>query len=270
MAGHRAVGIDCRSQRARARLAVALAALLLAACATVPLPEAPPSSVPSAPPSTPLPSTPSATPPAAPATAPTLPAPPPPASPEPTLPPPPAATGDTRRPAPPSVAIAPSAVPPTRPDRIDGSSLRQTLWIDPASGLRTVPGCGHGEPRDTARWPTLLQPWLDGWLPADQRIPDWQPGCAPTGGTPAATLRIVGLSEGSRLRPAPQHHHVSLQLAVRGAQGPVYWLLDGQRVVPDAGGKLLLNEAGAHRLTVMDEGGRHHSVRFTVDAPPGI
>lgn len=162
------------------------------------------------------------------------------------------------------------AVPPTRPDRIDGSSLRQTLWIDPASGLRTVPGCGHGQPRDTARWPTLLQPWLDGWLPADQRIPDWQPGCAPTGGTPAATLRIVGLSEGSRLRPAPQQHHVLLQLAVRGAQGPVYWLLDGQRVMPDAGGKLLLNEAGTHRLTVMDEAGRHHSVRFTVDAPPGI
>ncbi|MBC7205327.1 MAG: penicillin-binding protein 1C [Methyloversatilis sp.] len=162
------------------------------------------------------------------------------------------------------------AVPPTRPDRIDGSSLRQTVWIDPASGLRTVPGCGHGQPRDTARWPTLLQPWLDGWLPADQRIPDWQTGCAPTGGTSAATLRIAGLSEGSRLRPAPHQHHVSLQLAVRGAQGPVYWLLDGRRVVPDAGGKLLLNEAGAHRLTVMDEGGRHHSVRFTVDAPPGI
>ena len=162
------------------------------------------------------------------------------------------------------------AVPPTRPDRIDGSSLRQTVWIDPATGLRTVPGCGHGQPRDTARWPTLLQPWLDGWLPADQRIPDWQPGCAPTGGTPAATLRIVGLSDASRLRPAPHQRHVSLQLAVRGAQGPVYWLLDGQRVIPDAGGKLLLNEAGAHRLTVMDEGGRHHSVRFTVDAPPRI
>ena len=162
------------------------------------------------------------------------------------------------------------AVPPTRPDRIDGSSLRQTLWIDPASGLRTVPGCGHGQPRDTARWPTLLQPWLAGWLPADQRIPDWQPGCAPTGGTPAATLRIVGLNEASRLRPAPHQRHVSLQLAVRGAQGPVYWLLDGKRVMPDAGGKLLLNEAGAHRLTVLDEAGQHHSVRFTVDAPPGI
>ncbi len=162
------------------------------------------------------------------------------------------------------------AVPPTRPDRIDGSSLRQTLWIDPASGLRTVPGCGHGQPRDTARWPTLLQPWLAGWLPADQRIPDWQPGCAPTGGTPAATLRIVGLNEAGRLRPAPHQRHVSLQLAVRGAQGPVYWLLDGKRVMPDAGGKLLLNEAGAHRLTVLDEAGRHHSVRFTVDAPPGI
>lgn len=160
------------------------------------------------------------------------------------------------------------AVPPTRPDRIDGSSLRQTLWIDPASGLRTVPGCGHGQPRDSARWPTLLQPWLAGWLPADQRILDWQPGCAPTGGTPTATLRIVGLSEGSRLRPAPHQRHVSLQLAVRGAQGPVYWLLDGKRVVPDAGGKLLLNEAGAHRLTVMDEGGRHHSVAFSMDAPP--
>ncbi|WP_018229586.1 penicillin-binding protein 1C [Methyloversatilis universalis] len=161
------------------------------------------------------------------------------------------------------------AVPPTRPDRIDGSSLRQTLWIDPASGLRTVSGCGHGQPRDTARWPTLLQPWLAGWLPADQRIPDWQPGCAPTGGTPAATLRIVGLNDASRLRPAPHQRHVSLQLAVRGAQGPVYWLLDGRRVTPDAGGKLLLTESGAHRLTVMDEGGRHHSVAFAVDARSG-
>lgn len=160
------------------------------------------------------------------------------------------------------------AVPPTRPDRIDGSSLRQTVWLDPVSGLRTVPGCGHGEAHDTARWPTLLQPWLDGWLPAEQRIPDWLPGCAPTGGAPAATLRIVGLNESSRLRPAPHQRHVSLQLAVRGAQGPVYWLLDGKRVTPDAGGKLLLDEAGAHRLTVMDEGGRHHSVRFTIDAMP--
>jgi penicillin-binding protein 1C len=40
--------------------------------------------------------------------------------------------------------------------------------------------------------------------------------------------------------------------------------------MPDAGGKLLMNETGAHRLTVMDEAGRHHSVRFTVDALPGI
>ena len=161
------------------------------------------------------------------------------------------------------------AVPPTRPDRVDGSSLRETVWLEAGSGLRTVPGCGQGRPRDTARWPTLLQPWLAGWLPADQRIPDWRPGCAPAAATPSATLRIVGLNEASRLRPAPHQRHVSLQLAVRGTPGPVVWLLDGKRVTPDAGGKLLLNEPGAHRLTVMDEGGRHHSVAFTVDAPPG-
>lgn len=49
--------------------------------------------------------------------APTVPALPPPASPEPTLPPPPAAPIDARPPAPP-VAIAPSAVPPARPDAV--------------------------------------------------------------------------------------------------------------------------------------------------------
>jgi penicillin-binding protein 1C len=165
------------------------------------------------------------------------------------------------------------AVPPTRPDRIDGSSLRQTILTDPATGLRTVSGCGIGQRHDRAheiaRWPVQLQPWLAGWLPADQRLPDWQPGCAPVGGAPAATLRIVGLAEGSRLRPAPNQRHVSLQLQVRGAQGTVYWLLDGRRVQPGAGGGLLLDAPGEHRLTVMDGEGRHHSVTFTLDPAPG-
>jgi penicillin-binding protein 1C len=160
------------------------------------------------------------------------------------------------------------AVPPTRPDRIDASSLRQTVWIDPASGLRTVSGCGNGQAQEFARWPVLLQPWLDGWLPADQRLPEWQPGCAPVDTAPAATLRIVGLTDGLRLRPAPHHGHVSLQLAVRGAHGTVYWLLDGRRVTPDGGGKLLLDDPGEHRLTAMDGEGRHHSVRFVLDPAP--
>ncbi len=162
------------------------------------------------------------------------------------------------------------ALPPTRPDRIDGSSLRQTIWVAPDSGLRTVPGCGGGVPRDIARWPLLLQPWLDGVLPAEQRIPDWLPGCAPSGGAPAGTLRIVGIGDGSRLRPAPGHRHVVLQLQVRGAQSEAYWLLDGRRVRPDAGGRLRLDEAGMHRLTVLDAGGRYHSVRFAVDMPPPV
>lgn len=166
------------------------------------------------------------------------------------------------------------AVPPTRPDRIDGSSLRQTILTDPATGLRTLSGCKsdarHDRAHEIARWPVQLQPWLAGWLPADQRMPDWQPGCAPAGGAPAATLRIVGLAEGSRLRPAPNQRHVSLQLQVRGAQGALYWLLDGRRVQPGAGGKLLLDEPGEHRLTVMDVEGRHHSVAFTLDPAPGV
>ncbi len=158
------------------------------------------------------------------------------------------------------------AVPPTRPDRIDGSSLRQTILMDPATGLRTVSGCGNGQPHELARWPVLLQPWLAGWLPADQRLPGWQPGCAPAAAAPATTLRIVGLADGTRLRPAPHGLHVSLQLQVRGARGQVYWLLDGRRVRPEGDGKLLLREPGHHRLTVMDEEGRHDSIGFMLDA----
>jgi penicillin-binding protein 1C len=158
------------------------------------------------------------------------------------------------------------AVPPTRPDRIDPSSLRRTVWIEPASGLRTAPGCSAAQRREFARWPTLLQPWLDGFLPASSQVPAWLPGCAAGAIAPARTLRIAGLGDGSRLKPAPHQRHVQLQLSVRGADGPVYWMLDGRRVELSTGGRLLLQDAGAHRLTAFDEGGRHHSVRFTLDA----
>jgi penicillin-binding protein 1C len=112
----------------------------------------------------------------------------------------------------------------------------------------------------------LLQPWIDGFLPASSQVPAWLPGCAAGAIAPARTLRIAGLSDGSRLKPAPRQRHVQLQLSVRGADGPVYWMLDGRRVELSTGGRLLLQDAGAHRLTAFDEGGRHHSVRFTLDA----
>ena len=162
------------------------------------------------------------------------------------------------------------AVPPTRPDRIDGSSLRQTVWVEPVSGRRTVPGCSAAEIHEYARWPVMLQPWLGSFVPPSQQLPDWLPGCSPAVGASSGTLRIVGLSDGSRLKPAPHQTHVTLQLALRGASGYVYWLLDGNRVQPSPAGQLLLQEPGVHRLTAFDESGRHHSVAFTLDRPQGV
>src|SRR5690606_893161 len=53
------------------------------------------------------------------------------------------------------------ATPPTLPDRDTGRGLLRTIWVDPATGLRTSPSCtARALPRQKATWPTATLPWL--------------------------------------------------------------------------------------------------------------
>ncbi len=162
------------------------------------------------------------------------------------------------------------AVPPTLPDRLRPGGLVEAAWTHDHERVR--PDCDPAATRhDIARWPTLLQPFLD----TAQRDPidalPWRPGCA-LSSPQGAALRIVGLEPGSVLRPTPGQRQISLRLQAVGASQGITWLLDGQFIGSheQAGAVqlLTLTRDGAHALTAMDGRGRWARVAFEVQALP--
>ena len=66
----------------------------------------------------------------------------------------------------PAVDLLDGTAPPTLPDPVMSTGLRETAWVDPATPRRLRPGCApdasvHWEALEYARWPTLLEPWPD-------------------------------------------------------------------------------------------------------------
>ena len=76
-------------------------------------------------------------------------------------------------------------------------------------------------------------------------------------------LRLGGVSAGAVLRPVPGSRQVALDVDAQGAEGEVWWMLDGRVVNHGAAAhpfKLVLAQDGRYTLTVMDTKGRHDSV----------
>ncbi|MBW8847811.1 MAG: penicillin-binding protein 1C [Burkholderiales bacterium] len=162
------------------------------------------------------------------------------------------------------------AVPPTLPDRLRPTGLVEAAWTDGRERVR--PDCDAGATRhDIARWPTLLQPFLDPGQRDPVDLLPWRPGCAPASPQGGA-LRIVGLEPGSVLRPTPGQASISLRLQAVGASQGITWLLDGQfaGASEQAGAVqlLTLTREGSHALTAMDGRGRWARLPFEVQALP--
>jgi penicillin-binding protein 1C len=164
------------------------------------------------------------------------------------------------------------AAPPTLPDRLQPGSLIEVAWVDAGRQQRLRPDCAASarvspERVELARWPALLQPWIEPAQRSPQERWPWLPGCAPRSPRGDA-LRIVGLEPGSQLRPAPGQHRIALKLQAVGAQEGLTWLLNGQLVGQSekAGAPLLLELAhsGEQTLTAMDGRGRFGQIRFGV------
>ncbi|QII87663.1 penicillin-binding protein 1C [Bordetella hinzii] len=82
-----------------------------------------------------------------------------------------------------------------------------------------------------------------------------------------APMRIEGVAQGSVLRPVPGARAVALDVGVQGAQGRVWWMLDGKIYRQAGAGEtqgLSLARNGLHRLTVMDEAGRYTGLEFEI------
>ncbi len=155
--------------------------------------------------------------------------------------------------------------PPTLPDRT-GADAVQTVLVDRASGLRVTDECSHGptELRRIARWPNLLEPWLDRANLNTGRSPAWAAGCH---ARETEALHIVGAIDGERLRSGNGDAALTLVLSARGAETTVHWMLDDRQFAVssrDNKATLTLAEPGEHDITAEDESGRYDHVRVYV------
>ncbi len=158
------------------------------------------------------------------------------------------------------------AIPPTLPDRLRPGSLREAVLLDRHGGLRVSIACaGEYASTEIAHWPSHLEPWLNRELTEKSRAPAWRSDCAPS--LPrGAGMAIRGIENGGILRaPAGQKAEAVLTLSAAGADGNVYWMLDGAELASQPATKSLrlsVKRDGHYNLTVLDEQGRFARVGF--------
>lgn len=128
-----------------------------------------------------------------------------------------------------------------------------------------------------ARWPAVLEPWLDDKLRRRALPPGWAPGCAGQA-RPESGLKIVGASNGEILRRSAGGDAPLLHLEVRGHALPskggnpgpgteVVWLINGRPSARQPAGKGFeqrLTEPGRYDITVLDDSGAYDRISLSV------
>ncbi len=167
--------------------------------------------------------------------------------------------------------ILDDTVPPTlqRRDAVGFAPLL-TYSRDRDSGRRVGARCRgphRVEQVEVARWPPFSLPWLTAGERRAQSLPPLAADCEATGEV-LASLRIVGIEDGARVRRAPGSvKPPQLDLQALGAEGEVRWLLDGQlvgRTRGDAGLRLSLDAPGRRTLLALDSRAAYGRVEIEV------
>jgi len=169
--------------------------------------------------------------------------------------------------------ILDGVVPPTfaeREARLWQPGL-QRFNVDARTGLRLSPECAlahEAQPREIARWPALLSPWLPQAQRQASQLPALSPDCRADGRDGGGTLHIEGLNDRATLARAPNAEHgVRLQLRALGNESTVDWLLDGRWIARTEGARLFqrdFDEVGEHTLTALAADGAWTQVRFRI------
>jgi penicillin-binding protein 1C len=160
------------------------------------------------------------------------------------------------------------AVPPTFPDRLRAGEPRYAYFVDAASGLRVAPGCDGGRAHqvDAARWPAVLEPWLNDNQRKRALPPAWKSACRHESG-PEESVRIAGVSDGEVLRRTSRNDAPLVRLEARGYRGRVQWLINGKVVGATEAHQGLTQrfpETGRYEITALDAAGRYDRVGISV------
>jgi penicillin-binding protein 1C len=82
-----------------------------------------------------------------------------------------------------------------------------------------------------------------------------------------APLHVVGVADGSVLRPVPGRRLIAVDVGTAGAEGDVWWMLDGHvlgQTRADHPFTVSLRRDGRYTLTVMDSRGRYDRIEFEI------
>jgi penicillin-binding protein 1C len=162
--------------------------------------------------------------------------------------------------------------PPTFPDPLKSGSPVYFYDVDRTTKLRVAPECArHDTDRiEAARWPTLLEPWLDAGLRKQSFPPAWAPECGDAY-HPAERIAITGLADGAVLRPAHGKQMPRASVAIRGSREDVNWMVNGRLVVRQNAAVPRILEfpsAGRYDITVFDNYGRYDRISVSVRSGP--
>jgi penicillin-binding protein 1C len=158
-------------------------------------------------------------------------------------------------------------VPATFPDRLRNGEPRFVFYVDEVTGLRVLPGCTRNPVRrqQGARWPAVLEPWLDAGLRQRVIPPDWSAGCRSA--RAAQSVKIVGLSDGEIVQRVNGGETPRVRMEVRGVQGEVNWMVNGRHVARTgaaAGHMLRFDAPGRYDITAFDDQGQYDRISVSV------
>jgi membrane carboxypeptidase/penicillin-binding protein PbpC len=147
------------------------------------------------------------------------------------------------------------------------------LWVNPSSG-RLVDASCHAlqtRPKIIALWPFAVEPWIPAYQRRQQQMGDYDASCPHPPALQQGVLTIEGLHDHAQLRSVGAAKNLPrVLLQTRGAQGRVYWFINGQLRYRVEAEKILthqFSQAGHYQIAVSDDWGKTASLEIDVLVP---
>ncbi len=163
--------------------------------------------------------------------------------------------------------------PPTFADPQRKGSESLNYQVDAATGQRVTPDCTDRPVQQmvAARWPVMLEAWLDQQGLRRARLPAWADGCTPLPERDS-TLKIYGAPDGEVIQRAPREADPLLTLEARGSEGEVDWIVNGRLIGHTRNAiaeHLKLHDEGGYDITALDAIGHYDRIHVRLQAANG-
>jgi penicillin-binding protein 1C len=157
--------------------------------------------------------------------------------------------------------------PPTFADRLQNTEPRMSYFVRTADGLRAGPDCALGEliRVEAARWPSLLEPWLEPSMRRKALPPAWSAECVNRARFESA-VKITGANDGEVLHRAGDTAPL-VRLELRGDRGAANWMINGRLVARTGAGERYdhrFEKPGRYEITAFSDAGRYDRISVSV------